>query len=284
MFICIFGLHDLFEGLYDTKLHWNLGSNSDQWKKHSFVEWKHSFFLDGFAEGMDKSLIVLVRFGDDFYLDVFEGKHTYDLAPAVEASTKKVLEYIYCWCHYLILWKFLNLQNFNWTHLHLSEYINQRGKKGLKYIQPQIKENIMKNHALEKTVWSGITRYYQGFISFLKCLPTFLLEFFSLISGRGGRGGFLFFSSLKRVAFAVDRCSIVRLSSTDLHLIFLRGDCLSWAFIGNLLETIKLYSWAESSGLIFFILVILPRLPICPIFLCSWMIEVEKSPSEALEF
>ena len=45
---------------------------------------------------MDKSLIVLVRFGDDFYLDVFEGKHTYDLPPAVEASAKKVLANIYC--------------------------------------------------------------------------------------------------------------------------------------------------------------------------------------------
>lgn len=77
---------------------------------------------------MKKSLVVLFRFRNDFYFDVFERKHTDYLPPSIHASAKKVFEYLDCWCHYFNLMKnsqsYRQFSLFAWTQL-LSKSINR---------------------------------------------------------------------------------------------------------------------------------------------------------------
>lgn len=52
--------------------------------------------MDGLFEGMEVSLIVLLRLADDFDLDVLEGKHADHLSPAAHAAAEEIS----CEVHY----------------------------------------------------------------------------------------------------------------------------------------------------------------------------------------
>ena len=54
---------------------------SHEGEEHALVERKCTFFGDGFFEGMYDSLVVLLRLGNEFDLDVFKGEHGEDLGP-----------------------------------------------------------------------------------------------------------------------------------------------------------------------------------------------------------
>lgn len=74
--------HNLFERLDEGELHRDLRTNSDQREQHAFVEGHQAFFTNGFAEGMEIALVVLLGLRNHLNLDIFEGKHADDLSPA----------------------------------------------------------------------------------------------------------------------------------------------------------------------------------------------------------
>mgnify|MGYP006897119070 CR=1 FL=1 len=87
-----------FKSLNDSELHWDLSPNSQQWEKHTLIESKSSFFRNGFFDGMNKPLIVLLWLRDHLDFDVFEGQHTDNLPPTGHTPTEEIF------AHLIMIW------------------------------------------------------------------------------------------------------------------------------------------------------------------------------------
>ena len=82
VFISKVALQDFLETFDKSKLHRNLCSDTYEGKQHALVESESSLFGDSFFDGMNISLVVLLRFGNHLDFDVFERHHAEDLTPA----------------------------------------------------------------------------------------------------------------------------------------------------------------------------------------------------------
>lgn len=86
--ISVFGFEYFFEWLDDSKLECDLCSDSQEGHEQALVEGGDAFFLNGFFEGMDVALIVLIGTRDNFDFDVFEGEHGEYLSPAGSSAAE----------------------------------------------------------------------------------------------------------------------------------------------------------------------------------------------------
>lgn len=91
--IGIASLHKFLETFDETELHRDLRTDAEKWEEHALIKREKSFLLYGFLEGMNVSLIVLLRFRNNLDLDVLERQHTDHLSPSAHASAKQILCY-----------------------------------------------------------------------------------------------------------------------------------------------------------------------------------------------